>query len=79
MDESQIPVQDTASDPEDPEYIEKCIADFEDQYEAHCEALLDQHLNLRTYLNTPTAIHIDALAYEYFGPDPTKRKDKDHG
>jgi hypothetical protein len=79
MDESQIPVQDTASDPEDPEYYEKCLSDFEDQHEDSCAAWLDQHLSLRTYLNTPAAIYIDSLADEYFGPDQARKKDIDHG
>jgi hypothetical protein len=73
MDDSQIPVQDTASDPEDPEYYEKCISDFEDQHENYCESLLTR------YLNTPAAMDIDALADEYFGPDPARKRGNDHG
>lgn len=75
MDESLIPVQDTSSDPEDPEYFEKCIADFEEAYDAHCEALLDR------YLSGPSALAIDiyALPEDHYGPTPKRKEGQDNG
>lgn len=72
MAEPQIPVQDTASDPEDPEYFEQCIAEYEQRYEDYCES------ELTRYLNTPTALAIDALAEPGFGPYPVRKEDKNY-
>lgn len=51
---------------------EKCLGDYEDKYENYCEGQLSR------YLNTPTAMDIDALADEYLGPDPARKKGNGH-
>jgi hypothetical protein len=66
MGEPQIPLQDTASDPEDPEYFEKCIEDYEERHQEYCDALLYRHLN------GDSSIDVYAVPAESYGPDPFK-------
>jgi hypothetical protein len=64
---ADLPEQDSSSD-----FWDKCLEDYENSYEDHCQGQLTR------YLNTPTAMDIDSLADEYIGPDPARKKDKDH-
>lgn len=66
MGEPQIPVRDTSSDPEDPEYFEKCIADYEQQHDDYSQAVLHRHLN-----GVPS-IDLFAVPASSYGPDPFK-------
>ena len=68
---SDIRIHDAASNPEDPEYVEKCIAELENQYDAYCEAQLYQHLG------GASRIDIYAIPAEAYGPDPFECRKRD--
>jgi hypothetical protein len=70
---ADIPEPDSSSDPEDPEYYDKCLSDYEDLYESYCEARLYQ------YLNGPAPIEIYALREEHYGPIPKNKEGQGDG
>lgn len=69
---SDAPIQDTASESEDPEYYEQCLAAYEDRFEDYCEFQLWKHLS------GPTVSDIEELTTEYFGPDPASKEGESH-
>lgn len=70
---SDIPIQDTASDREDPEYYEKCLSDYEQEYENYCDVLLNK------FLSDFPPINIYALPEDEYGPTPKRKGGQGNG
>lgn len=68
---TDIPIQDTSSNPEDPEYFEKCLSDYEAEYENYCDVLVNK------FLSDFPPIDVYALPEDHYGPIP--KKEPDHG